>query len=47
MSVIYKKILQFLYFLVDMHTNAKKNIKSPQAKLLDFMNRLKVQYEVD
>jgi hypothetical protein len=37
-------IITFLYFLVDMHTNAKKHIKSPQSKLIDFIHRLKVHY---
>lgn len=40
-----KSITQFLYFLVDMHTRAKAHIKSPQSKLLDFINRLKTHYE--
>lgn len=40
-----KSITQFLYYLIDMHVNAKRHIKSPQSKLLDFINRLKVSYE--
>lgn len=40
-----KSILTFLYYLLDMHTNAKKHIRSPQSKLIDFINRLKVSYE--
>lgn len=47
MEDIHKTLINYLYFLVDMHTNAKQRIKSPQAKLIDFMNRLKVNYEVD
>ena len=42
---IEKKIRTFLYFLADMHTHSKANIKSPQSKLIDFMNRLKLSYE--
>ena len=30
---------------MEMHLRAKAHIKSPQNKLIDFMNRLKVSYE--
>lgn len=30
---------------MDMHTQAKKNLKSPQSKLIDFINRLKQSHE--
>jgi|LakMenEpi03Aug12_release.lakeMendotaPanAssembly.Ray.scaffolds.fasta_scaffold1585412_1 hypothetical protein len=32
---------------MDMHSKAKTNIKSPQSKLIDFINRLKQYYEAD
>ena len=41
------KIFSFLYILMDMHTNAKKHIKSPQNKLIDFLNRMKIVSEAD
>jgi hypothetical protein len=46
-TTVTKSIVTYLYFLIDMHTNAKRHIKSPQSKLLDFINRLKVSYEFD
>lgn len=45
MESVNKSITQYLYFLVDMHTRAKAHIKAPQSKLLDFINRLKINYE--
>ena len=42
---IHGKIFAFLHFLMDMHTAAKRNIRSPQSKLIDFMNRLKQNQE--
>lgn len=39
--------MTYLYYLMDMHTEAKSHIKSPQSKLIDFINRLKVNYEFD
>ena len=47
MKSVQHTIIKFLYFLVDMHTEAKRHIKSPQSKLIDFINRLKVSYEFD
>ena len=38
-------IMNFLYFLMDMHMSAKSKIKSPQSKLIDFINRVKIRYE--
>jgi hypothetical protein len=32
---------------MDMHSKAKSHIKSPQSKLIDFINRLKQYYEAD
>lgn len=32
---------------MDLHSAAKKNIKSPQSKLIDFLNRLKGAQEQD
>lgn len=30
-----------------MHSEAKRHIKSPQSKLIDFINRIKISYECD
>jgi len=38
-------IVSYLYFLMDMHSQAKNKINSPQSKLIDFLNRLKTAYE--
>jgi hypothetical protein len=42
---VHGKLFAFLHFLMDMHAAAKKRIKSPQAKLIDFINRLRQSQE--
>ena len=44
---INKLLITYLYYLVDMHSESKRHIKSPQSKLIDFINRIKVSYEFD
>ena len=39
------KLFGFVLLMTDMHTRAKAHIKSPQNKLIDFINRLKLNFE--
>lgn len=42
---VHARLFAFLHFLMDMHVAAKRRIRSPQAKLIDFINRLRQSQE--